>query len=600
MKKKTLALTLSLIMLFACFSPAIAGAADEFTPIYAWDDSMWQNAFSWSDETWMAYMEYEQSLVFDGDYSFYIKLNEAQLSWNGKQFDVYYKADELFWISENSKRILDQKLKLGVPYPYGCNIMLNSDFIEFEGSAPIVLDGTMMAPVSLLEKMGASLDLSADGLSASGKLENISFSFSADYAIMTINFYGEEVPVYLDTSPAIYNGGLFFPLRSVVFALGYDVLWDSDYNTAIILNRKAIIAKINEDFNVYNKLFKTIPSSQTSENYSGSFSASVEGTLYGDGSNSTDAKASLKGEFILGKAASSLDMRLFIDIDDFIPIVKDILYIDESELRDVISRWNGSDHSFIYDTENSEVFIKSQFLREEFESIPKDSWVRISQPDMEYFSDIFLPTHITSASDDYLITVGELLYDSAYPTYWFLESIKTYDNIITTAEIAALIIGDKTFNVNSQGSTTQYVSELNTDSLMKMLVSFLAETDLDYSSDIMYDLGLIYGSMPDFSLRIAITERGGSVTDLNAALRLKASGIFPFETTANVRATQTEFVASAEIKGQYLGKLSLKSDFKIHPTNEKAKFPPTGNIIDYSDLFDYSFDYDYSQDSWLP
>ena len=61
---------------------------------------------------------------------------------------------------------------------------------------------------------------------------------------------GEELT--MDVASTVQSGSTLVPLRFFSQALGYDVFWDKDYRTAVVIDREAFIAEFDKTFTILN------------------------------------------------------------------------------------------------------------------------------------------------------------------------------------------------------------------------------------------------------------------------------------------------------------------------------------------------------------
>ena len=56
----------------------------------------------------------------------------------------------------------------------------------------------------------------------------------------------------MDTTSYVKNGSTLVPLRFFSQALGYDVYWDKDYRTAIVIDKAGFAADFDKSFTILN------------------------------------------------------------------------------------------------------------------------------------------------------------------------------------------------------------------------------------------------------------------------------------------------------------------------------------------------------------
>ena len=109
-----------------------------------------------------------------------------------------------------------------------------------------------MVPMrAVLETLGAEVDYDGETKTVQAKLGDVSLThvIGTD-AIQTAS--GEKLT--MDTASYVKNGSTLVPLRFFSQALGYEVYWDEGARTAVVIDKAAAVAKIDEGFTILNDL----------------------------------------------------------------------------------------------------------------------------------------------------------------------------------------------------------------------------------------------------------------------------------------------------------------------------------------------------------
>lgn len=143
----------------------------------------------------------------------------------------------------------------GVPGQVG--VRVNNEYVQFPGAAPEIVDGTTMVPVrALMEALGGGVEF-ADGRVVCKTDEiRLTFTLGSDEAL--VEYPGGELmsdgQIFpLGRAPYLKGSRAYVPLRFLAEALGYEVGWDSGFETAILLDREAMAAEIDKDFTILNR-----------------------------------------------------------------------------------------------------------------------------------------------------------------------------------------------------------------------------------------------------------------------------------------------------------------------------------------------------------
>ena len=128
-------------------------------------------------------------------------------------------------------------------------VILNGERVAFSGAAPELRDGKTMVPLrDLVESMGGEV--------------------TAHSGTLVCTFAGAdgekdtEVSVRPDESCYYKNGCTYVPVRAIAEPLGYDVFWDSGERSAVLIDRQAVIDRIDQQFTILNGALKQLQQEQ--------------------------------------------------------------------------------------------------------------------------------------------------------------------------------------------------------------------------------------------------------------------------------------------------------------------------------------------------
>lgn len=220
-------------------------------------------------------------------------------------------------LQEMQQQLIDgQKEALGgVPGQVG--VMVNGVYVKFPDAAPEVADGRTMIPVrALVEAVDG--EVSYDD----GKIV-----CKTDKAAVTLNVGSDEATVEhpapenndeatgetikMDCAPCIKGGRTYVPVRFIAEALGYDVGWDSAYQTAVLLDREGLAAQIDENFTILNKVQANKgPALEEGKNYVADVKESFTITLFDTLNENKTYQADLTAKQLFNTDAASAQLSL--------------------------------------------------------------------------------------------------------------------------------------------------------------------------------------------------------------------------------------------------------------------------------------------------
>ncbi|MCI9514741.1 MAG: copper amine oxidase N-terminal domain-containing protein [Oscillospiraceae bacterium] len=135
--------------------------------------------------------------------------------------------------------------------PGQINVMVDGKCVPFDRVYPALISGRTMVPLrGVLEFLGARVDYDAATRTATVTGEAVSFTHVIGTDKITLGEGGGELT--MDVASAIQNGSTLVPLRFFSQALGYDVFWDKDYRTAIVIDKAGFVADFDKSFTILN------------------------------------------------------------------------------------------------------------------------------------------------------------------------------------------------------------------------------------------------------------------------------------------------------------------------------------------------------------
>lgn len=122
-------------------------------------------------------------------------------------------------------------------------VIVDGERVSFSGAAPELRNGQTMVPLkALVEAMG-------------GKVTPVS-------GTLVCTFGDQEVSVPADSDSYYKDGYTYVPVRDLAEPLGYDVFWDSGERAAVLIDRQAVIDRIDQQFTILNGALTQLQQSQ--------------------------------------------------------------------------------------------------------------------------------------------------------------------------------------------------------------------------------------------------------------------------------------------------------------------------------------------------
>ena len=242
---------------------------------------------------------------------------------------------------------------------------------------------------------------------------------------MTVTENGAESTTELDVAPYLEDDRSYVPLRFFSEALGFDVFWDSDFQTAVVMDRASVVEALDGEFSIINRLLAGVKRDpqktyQTTSNISADLR--IFDTLNGD------QTARVTGRFTALTQGNSLDMKGTIDLSALALLMQED-YPDGLLPEDAAEFLKPTSYDLIYNEGEGMMYIRSPLLLSSLD-LPEGAWLRLELPAGD------MPGYGSE------ITIGLLLYESYCNDFYGVYSL-TY--MYEAAGEAAAEIGDACF-----------------------------------------------------------------------------------------------------------------------------------------------------------
>lgn len=350
-------------------------------------------------------------------------------------------------------------------------------------------------------------------------------------------------------------------LRSSAQALGYDVQWDSYYNTAVITDLDALAEKIDKDFTIYNKLAAKSALTDKTQKSTGSGRAditlfdSLNGDKTGKATCSYDLAASAAG--VSGKVEYDLT-ELWAFIKGYIPMPLDLAGADEyaKQLEMLESLMKGKAEVRV-DLEKGKVYFSMPGL---FEAMASE----MAAAGMQLTQNAWLSASLNSEE---LAGLTGMMKEAPTLGKYFCSlysmdglGADSYDNILEAAELLAKLYGDAKFT--RKGSA--YVLTLTREDLAGILEPLVGQDGYT---------GQDLDALTKFDFTLTVKDNGDVDVSYQARVALASSGLnlgdfVDVSVKGTVRGGKTEATMEFHIKNV------LKATVTLQQTVTETDTPP--------------------------
>lgn len=487
-----------------------------------------------------------------------------------------------------------QKAEMGgVPGQTG--VMIDGEYVQFPDAAPEVAKGRTMAPLrAVMEALGAEVDYHGnDDIRCT--VDGFQYTFAVGSSTVTVTPAAgsdADVPkpedIVMDCAPYIKNGRTYVPVRFFAEALGYTVEWDGEFQTAVLTDMDALVADIDRNFTVANKVFaaqKQETEGSRRIGYDCNASLTIFNTLDGDATGSMTFSADLIASPAGSSGTVKYDMASLLDA-----ILRESgakLASDEyTEMMEFIKPLLSGSAEVRKDAETGMLYLSMPGLAVLGElmgfDLPEDAWFSMDLSGLTDSMSSLTGGMSVSGLTEYgtmgslILTCAEL--NAGNPVY-------VHSYALNAAETAAVVIGDEQFARRGDAM----VLSLDTEDLMYLIIKLS-----DYGT-------LEYEDMPrEFSIDLAIHDNG--TVDLGYVLRSSSGSYYSPDMRITFKgsygAEKTSVAVEYHIKNQM--KLLVTVEQAAAPTSQQPQTTPPedAEVIPLDGMYDSPVYPDY--DGLLP
>ena len=386
---------------------------------------------------------------------------------------VDWNLESVFWDEWYAAQRLREREAMGGPAE-GVGVMWMGTYVQFPDAQPVIRNGRTMVPVrAFMEFTGAEVDY-GDNTVFLTLPDGTEISFVIGETAAKLTRGGVDGSFTMDTPTYVENDRTYVPLRFFSEALGCDVFWDADYETAVVIDPAETIEEINGAFTIMNRVL----SAQERDNEK---AYSVRGSMTGDltlfDTLKGDKNCGLAMEFSGLTQGMNMDVKASWDMREFLSLllgsVEPLTGEMDEDTAALLAALESTELELIYNGDADQMFLRSPMvpvlaglLLGADADFPADAWYGFC-PGLEELND-------AAASAPAAATVGDLLYMLSASDY---AGIGAYADVMQTASELAAWIGDDCFTEEDGGWTLRFA-----------LDELLERFDVDYD-----EISALYG-----------------------------------------------------------------------------------------------------------
>ena len=427
------------------------------------------------------------------------------------------------------------------------NVIFDGRFIQFGDEIPQILQGATFVPtIPFFEALGANVTLYSQTESITVQFDdgrNVSLIFEQDSLSITENECNAVVPLGETELALVGSDVSFVPLRAVAEFLGFDVFWDSAYNSVVIIDFASKIEAINSNFTIFNSLLSMNTNFLPTEldSFITKFDMSASFIQF----NTLDGnfEGNFGVDFTVHSDGRNFHLKATVDFVEFVQLLMDNYMIDYMFLdpieAGVISVLSDSiDIEVILNLDDDILYLRSPVLHSFLPIFPAAGWVSLGELS-EFFGYIEGLISMIETEVEYLyanMSVGSLLVQNFGWRLWWRGPVQVfYRDLIDSVEFHNALIGDGNFTATETGYTLKItlndissaIDKFDWDEFLGIFISADELREFNFDLNITMDNGVVtaiigdfvrreswwtWGSDTRYAVEFDISERGVLVT----------------------------------------------------------------------------------------
>lgn len=586
--KKLFALMLALVMTLSLAAPAMA--ADQ--PL--WQQMGYESQQELLDWYGISQANYDAIAAKFGSfdpYAYYAENEQMFWEMTAQEYMSTYEVTEeefrqemlSYWFYNQytplmEQQMVDDAITAVGGVPGQINVMWNGKCIQFTDAAPEIANNRTMVPIrAIMEDMGA--EVTYENRTVTCILNGATVTFPVGGTSATVEKDGETETVTLDSPSYLKNNRTYVPVRFISEASGYDVFWDNAARTAVIVDREAAVAALDENLTILNEMMQK-QYAQYDFNKAYEIDYTLDGTVAVidslNGNKNYDFDADMT---VLWKGAD-YEINGSLQLGDVIDALMDVgeIYADEIP-AELLPLLKDLDFSMILSGEGCWISapVLTYVLAQEYPQLSgKDVWLDMGKAlgmDMSQLMEMSAALMTEDA------TLGSLLYDSSVMSMEMLGGMDqvSYLNFPATLGFTKTmldaLLGDDTFT----RSGTSYKWTMDLASLYAAMEIPVTEEELA-GGDFSMEMTIRSNGSVDYDLTLSLNDYNivsGGYTD-DALVTFTLSGTSGALSGNMDLQLQIKNVADAKLTAKYTGRTTVRTP---------AAQPPAGSeILDLSSL----------------
>ena len=515
-------------------------------------------------------------------------VDELLSYYNGDYYNDYYDDYYDEWYEAYIQEIKEQRQEDLIEFggtPGIINVMYNGKCLKLSDAPPEITDGTTCVPAEILfDAMGAKMSFNE-------QMRRLTVDFNSGTIMqlfigentMSVTQDGKTRELTISAAPYSRDGYTFAPVRDIIEALDMSIYWDSTVRTVVIIDADSIVAEVNKDFTIINKLFNMKFGWLSREDDVFETTAALLAAITQFNSLDGDSLINIGVDFTILSDGRNISFKGAADLSELMDMLLEIYkyegyFYDDDEIQMATQMFDAiADASveLILNCDEDILYMKSPLFQQlqpifpETPDIPENAWIAIDGilEDID-FTEFY--NAIGDVSVGSLIggkSVGEVIY-SNNDYYWdyyygytggdiFGDSSRFYlysDVMYDTNELKTVFADDK-FKQNGD----DYVLSLSHDEAVELFG---------------YDGEYSYYDLVEFDLQLTVNTSGGDVTGLSGSFvyRERPSSYYGYYSYYSYSSVGSLLDSLSGYGGYGYSDTRYSIEFDITPEHQYIKF----------------------------
>ncbi len=341
-------------------------------------------------------------------------------------------------------------------------VQLNGQNLAFADAKPVMRQGSLYVPArALSDGIGAEITYDAATKITSITKDTTAVHFSVGNADISITKDGSTQVTKASAPSLNINNQIYVPIRFAEQVFGYTVGWDSEAQTAIIIDKNSLLDQLTGQFTLMNQ-YMAYSQSISKDNYA------IKGTFKFNATAANEADGAIKMDGTIGGITNAdvanMNMALKMDTEVLKKLIGTEAGKDEATATALLESLKEIKLDIIFNVNTGKYYISSSVFANPMlktMGLDENTWYYfdLNQLFSEVGEDFSLDQLMTAAKSGSFET-----YVKSYLEIMPVDSVDSYKAIEESINVLKTLCSDSAFTKNGDNYTSQYhLRQDNTD-----------------------------------------------------------------------------------------------------------------------------------------